>query len=316
MTTQNTNAKHEVGNIPAAPDGSFKRPASTFRDVIERGGRFEPERDRYHLYVSYACPWATRALIARKLKGLEDVISVTKVSPHMDEVGWAFASVQPYPGAEKDPLYGYDHVKDLYLKADPDYTGSAILWDKKDETIVNNESSEIIRILNTGFNELLPAEKAAVDLYPEELRSDIDPLNDLIYAGINNGVYRAGFATSQDAYERAVYEVFDALDKVEELLKGKDYLVGDRLTEADVRLFVTIVRFDPVYHGHYKCNFRTIRHGYPAIDLWLRKIYWTVDAFKSTTNFDHIKEFYYWSQIKINPTRVVPVGPVPHIRPL
>ncbi|TEB24566.1 glutathione S-transferase [Coprinellus micaceus] len=284
MSARDTTAQSDVGQVPTEPDGTFKRVVSTFRDVIERGGKFEPEHDRYRLYVAYSCPWATRTLIARKLKGLEDIIPVTIVSPRMDEHGWPFASVDPYPGAEHDPLYGSKHVKDLYLKADPDFGGRftvPVLWDKKTETIVNNESSEIIRIFNSGFNSLLPADKAAVDLYPEELRGEIDSVNDWIYAGINNGVYRAGLSVSQQAYEKAVHDVFNSLDRVEKLLHGKDYLVGDRLTEADIRLFVTIVRFDPVYHGHYKCNFRTIRDGYPAIDAWLRKLYWTEDAFRS-----------------------------------
>ncbi|KAJ2925371.1 hypothetical protein H1R20_g11664, partial [Candolleomyces eurysporus] len=280
------------------PDGSFQRQASSFRNTIEPGGKFEPEADRYHLYVSYACPWATRTLIVRKLKGLEGLIPVTVVSPRMGSLGWPFASVDPFPAADADPLYDSQHVKDLYLKAAPDYSGRftvPVLWDKKNQTIVNNESSEIIRIFNTAFNHLIPAEKASADLYPAELRAEIDSHNDWIYPAINNGVYRAGFATTQEAYEKAVHEVFEGLDKVEKLLTGKEYLVGDRLTEADIRLWVTIVRFDPVYVGHFKCNFRTIRDGYPAIDLWMRKLYWNSDAFKSSTNFDHIKTHYYWS---------------------
>ncbi|TEB34306.1 glutathione S-transferase [Coprinellus micaceus] len=319
MATRDVSAQSNIHVMKTEPDGSFKRQASSFRDVIERGGRYEPESDRYHLYVSYACPWATRTLIARKLKGLEEFIPVTVVSPRMGAHGWPFASADSFPGADADPLYGSEHVKDLYIKADPNYGGRftvPVLWDKKNATIVNNESSEILRIFNTAFNHLLPADKAALDLYPEELRGEIDSLNEWIYPDINNGVYRAGFAQSQAAYETAVHEVFDALDKVEKLLAGKDYLVGDRLTEADIRLWVTIVRFDPVYVGHFKCNFRTIRDGYPAIDLWLRKLYWNSDAFKSSTNFDHIKTHYYWSHSQINPTRVVPVGPIPVIRPL
>lgn len=301
------------------PDGSFKRQASSFRDVIEAGGKYEPERDRYHLYVSYACPWATRTLITRKLKGLEDIIPVTVVSPRMGEQGWPFASVDPFPAADADPLHNSQHIKDLYLKADPNYGGRftvPVLWDKKNQTIVNNESSEILRIFNTAFNHLLPADKAAVDLYPEELRSEIDALNEWTYPNLNNGVYRSGFATTQAAYEKAVHEVFDSLDRLEKLLEGKDYIIGDRLTEADIRVWVTIIRFDPVYVGHFKCNFRTIRDGYPAIDLWMRKLYWNSDAFKSSTNFEHIKTHYYWSHPSINPTRIVPAGPIPVIKPL
>ncbi|KAA1472484.1 glutathione S-transferase [Dentipellis sp. KUC8613] len=300
------------------PDGSFKRPPSTFRSVIEKDGKFPPETDRYHLYISYACPWACRTLIVRKLKGLE-FIPVTVVSPHMGEEGWPFAKLDKFPGADSDPLYDSDHVKDLYLRADPGYQGRftvPVLWDKKQHTIVNNESSEIIRIFNTAFNEHIPAEKAALDFYPEELRKDIDDVNEWVYETINNGVYRSGFARSFGAYREAVVALFQSLDRVEKLLEGKDYLIGNKLTEADIRLFVTIIRFDPVYVGHFKCNIRDIRNGYPNIHRWLRRLYWENDAFQSTTNFDHIKTHYYWSHTMINPTRIVPIGPVPHIQPL
>ncbi|PVG01382.1 glutathione S-transferase [Serendipita vermifera] len=310
-------------------DGSFNRKPSTFRDVIEKGGKHEPEKGRYHLYVSYACPWAHRTLIMRKLKGLEDFIDVTVVSPRMGEHGWPFANVDPYPGAGPDPVAGAEHIKDLYLKVQPDYSGRftvPVLFDKKTSQIVNNESSEIIRILNTAFNELLPADKAALDFYPEQLRSEIDASHEWIYPTINNGVYRSGFATSQGAYETAVKALFESLDRVEGMLesqkasaansKGEVFLIGDRLTESDVRLYTTIVRFDPVYHGHFKCNYRTIRDGYPNIHKWMQNLYWNYPAFKDTTNFDHIKTHYYWSHPHINPTRVVPLGPIPNIRPL
>ncbi|KAF5326189.1 hypothetical protein D9611_000173 [Ephemerocybe angulata] len=319
MSARDVSSQSNIAVMKTEPDGSFKRQASSFRDVIEAGGKYEPERDRYHLYVSYACPWATRTLITRKLKGLEDIIPVTVVSPRMGEQGWPFASVDPFPAADADPLHNSQHIKDLYLKADPNYGGRftvPVLWDKKNQTIVNNESSEILRIFNTAFNHLLPADKAAVDLYPEELRSEIDALNEWTYPNLNNGVYRSGFATTQAAYEKAVHEVFDSLDRLEKLLEGKDYIIGDRLTEADIRVWVTIIRFDPVYVGHFKCNFRTIRDGYPAIDLWMRKLYWNSDAFKSSTNFEHIKTHYYWSHPSINPTRIVPAGPIPVIKPL
>jgi len=268
-----------------------------------------------------ACPWAHRSLIVRKLKGLEDIISATIVSPRMGikDQGWPFASIDDYPGAEVDPLYNSEHIEDLYLKADPDYSARfsvPVLWDKEDHTIVNNESSEIIRIFNSAFNDLLPSDKANLDIYPENLRTEIDRVNEWIYPGINNGVYRAGVVSDQTAYEAAVHEVFDSLDKVEALLRGKDYLVGDQLTEADVRLYVTAVRFDPVYVGIFKCNLRTIRDGYPAIHSWMRNLYWKNEAFKNTTNFDHIKTHYYWALPFLNPTRVVPVGPVPSIAPL
>jgi len=309
----------DVTKTPTEADGSFKRAASSFRNSIQAGGQHPPERDRYHLYVSYACPWASRTLIMRKLKGLEDIIPFTVVSPQMGNEGWPFASVDPFPGADVDPLYQSQHVKDLYLRADPNYSGRftvPVLWDKKQHTIVNNESSEIIRILNSEFNAILPEERARLDFYPGELRKDIDEVNEWVYDRINNGVYKSGFAITPPAYRTAVESLFEALDRVEAMLKNKTYLIGDRLTEADLRLFVTIIRFDPVYVGHFKCNIRTIRHGYPNIHRWLRRLYWQNDAFQSTTNFDHIKTHYYWSHPHINPTRIVPVGPIPDIEPL
>ncbi|KAF8888563.1 glutathione S-transferase [Infundibulicybe gibba] len=319
MATKDVTSQSDITKMKTEPDGAFKRAAASFRNTIEKGGKFEPEADRYHLYVSLACPWATRTLIVRKLKGLEDIIPVTVVSPHMGTHGWPFASVDKFPGAGVDPLYNSEHVKDLYLKADPDYSGRftvPVLWDKKNHTIVNNESSEIIRIFNATFNHLIPESKAALDYYPAKHRAEIDSLNEWIYPSINNGVYRSGFATSQEAYQTAVAEVFESLDKVEKILTGKDYLVGNTLTEADIRLWVTIIRFDPVYVGHFKCNFRTIRDGYPAIHKWMQKLYWNSDAFKSSTDFDHIKTHYYWSHPSINPTRIVPAGPIPAIKPL
>ncbi|KAI0676242.1 glutathione S-transferase [Trametes maxima] len=309
----------DISKSKPEADGSFKRRPSSFRETIQKGGKFAPEKGRYHLYVSYACPWATRTLIVRKLKGLEDFIDVTVVSPRMGEHGWPFANVDAFPGAGVDPLFGSQHVKDLYLRAKPDYEGRftvPVLWDKQTSTIVNNESSEIIRIFNSAFNDQLPEDKASLDLYPESLRKEIDDINEWVYDTVNNGVYKSGFAVSQGAYEAAVKPLFESLDRLEKTLTGKDYLVGDRLTEADVRLFVTIIRFDPVYVGHFKCNIRTIRDGYPAIHLWLRKLYWNNAAFKETNHFDHIKTHYYWSHPSINPHRIVPVGPVPDILPL
>jgi len=191
-----------------------------------------------------------------------------------------------------------------------------VLWDKKQHTIVNNESSEIIRMLNGEFDALLPEDKARLDIYPAELRAEIDEVNESVYGSINNGVYRAGFAKSQEAYRDAVVPLFEALDRIEARLKDKTYLVGNRLTEADVRLFVTIIRFDPVYVSHFKCNIRTIRHGYPNLHLWMRRLYWQNDAFRSTANFEHIKTHYYWSHPHVNPSRIVPLGPVPDVVPL
>ncbi|EJC97699.1 uncharacterized protein FOMMEDRAFT_130388 [Fomitiporia mediterranea MF3/22] len=305
-------------NLSRDKDGSFKRQVSTFRDTIVKGGKFEPEPGRYHLYAALICPWAHRTLIVRKIKGLEDIISVTITAPRMDKDGWPFANIDPFPGAEVDDLNHADHVRDLYFKAQPDFKDRftvPVLWDKKLQTIVNNESSEIIRILNSSFNELLPPEKAAIDLYPERYRSEIDSLNEWVYDGLNNGVYKSGFAGTQEVYEKAVTQVFASLDRIEPLLKGKDFLIGDQLTEADVRLYVTTVRFDVAYHGQFKCNLRTIRSGYPNIHRWLRQLYWTNPAFNSTTNFDHIKTGYY-SMKTINPTQIVPVGPVLSIEPL
>jgi len=252
----------------------------------------------------------------RKLKGLEQIVPFSVVSPRMGANGWAFHAADPYPDANIEPLYQSSYLKDLYLRADPNYSGRftvPVLWDKKQHTIVNNESSEIIRMLNSEFDADAPGKP---DLYPAELRKGIDEVNEWVYDLINNGVYKSGFAKTQEAYREAVVNLFEALDRVEALLKGKTYLVGDRLTEADVRLFVTLIRFDPVYVGHFKCNIRTIRGGYPNIHLWMRRLYWQNDAFQSTTNFDHIKTHYYWSHGHINPTQIVPFGPVPHIEPL
>ncbi|TFY68106.1 hypothetical protein EVJ58_g1207 [Rhodofomes roseus] len=318
MATRDTTHLSDLTKLKSEADGSFNRHVSQFRDWVAKGGHFEPEKGRYHLYVSYGCPWATRTLIMRQLKGLEEFIDVTVVSPRMDEHGWPFANIDPFPGADIDPLFGVDHVKDLYLRVAPNYEGRftvPILWDKKHSTIVNNESSEIIRMFNSSFNHLLPQEKAKLDFYPEHLRGEIDELNAWVYDTVNNGVYKAGFAASQSAYEKAVYPLFESLDRLEKLLEGKDYLIGNQLTEADLRLFVTIIRFDVAYYSHFKCNFRTIRHGYPAIHLWLRKLYWHIPAFKDTCNFDHIKTGYHW-QKSYNPKQIVPVGPIPSILPL
>ncbi|KAF5322083.1 hypothetical protein D9619_002105 [Psilocybe cf. subviscida] len=317
-TTRDTSSQSDVRQLKREADGSFKRPDSAFRNTIQKGGDFEPEKDRYHLYVAYSCPWATRTIIMRKLKGLENIIGITAVSPRTSKEGWAFAPADDFPGTETDPVYGAQHISELYLKADPNYSGRftvPVLWDKKHNTIVNNESAEIIRIFNSSFDELLPA-SYQTNFYPAELQGEIDTLNEWVYPGINNGVYRAGFATSQSAYETAVREVFSALDRVEGILQGKDFLVGGRLTEADIRLFVTVIRFDPVYVGHYKCNLRTIRADYPAINKWMKQLYWTNSAFKDSTDFDHIKTHYYWSQIMVNPTQIVPLGPVPAIEAL
>ncbi|KAG8940084.1 S-glutathionyl-(chloro)hydroquinone reductase [Tulasnella sp. 424] len=305
----------------ASKDGAFRRQASSFRNFIEKGGEFPPEKGRYHLYISHACPWANRTAIVRRLKGLESFIDVTVVSPYMAALGWPFkkASDLSIEGAEDDPLYGVSHIRELYFKANPEYKGRftvPMLWDKKAETIVNNESSEIIRMFNTAFNDQIPEDKAAIDIYPKDLQAEIDSANEWVYDTVNNGVYKSGFATTQSAYEAAVKPLFASLDRLEGMLAGKDYLIGNRLTEADVRLFTTIIRFDPVYHGHFKCNIGSIRHNYPNLNRWMKQLYWNNASFKDTINQEHIKHHYYWSHKQVNPTGIVPVGPIPFIEPL
>ncbi|KAH8821268.1 glutathione S-transferase omega-like 2 [Xylogone sp. PMI_703] len=309
-------------------DGSFVRPDAQFRSHIsaEPGAKHPPEKGRYHLYVSYACPWAHRTLIVRRLKGLEDFISVTSVHHLLSlQTGWRFVkSGENEPGefCTPDPLHSdVEETRDLYFKANPDYTGRfsvPILWDKKLETIVSNESSEIIRMLNSEFNALLPEKYAKIDIYPEKLRADIDAVNDWHYNNINNGVYKCGVAKTQEAYNAAVTSLFESLDKVEaQLTKSSSsgpYYFGATLTEADVRLYVTIIRFDPVYVSLFKCNIKDIRSGYPAIHKWLRHLYWDVPEFKADTIFEQIKS-HYWESLPMNPEHVVPKGPLPHIFP-
>ena len=286
--------------------GKFERQASKFRDKVsnEDGSTFPAESDRYHLYVSLACPWAHRALIFRKLKGLESHIDVSVVHPEMLEQGWEF---KDYPGSTGDKLYGFDYAHQIYTKAKPEITTRVtvpILWDKQTETIVNNESAEIIRIFNSGFNSLTNNDD---DYYPEALREEIDTINNTVYHDINNGVYKAGFATTQEAYEEAVTALFDSLYRVEERLSKQRYLVGNQITEADWRLFTTLIRFDAVYHGHFKCNKKQIA-DYPNIYGYMKELY-QVPGVAETVNFDHIKRHYYYSHTMINPTQVIPVGP-------
>lgn len=283
----------------ADKDGSFKRKSSAFRDVVSKdsGAKFPAEKDRYHLYVSYACPWAHRTLIVRELKGLQEILPISVVHWEMLEGGWRFLTGdESCSGATKDELYGLSHLKDLYFKAEKNYEGRytvPTLWDKKTETIVSNESSEIIRFLYNAFDDLLDDKYKGVTYYPDALQKDIDSLNEWVYDTVNNGVYKSGFATTQDAYEKAVVPLFDSLNRIEEILHKKGpYLFGDQLTEADIRLYPTIVRFDPVYVQHFKCDLGTIRHNYPHINKWLKNLYWNNDAFKLTTNFEHIKKHY------------------------
>lgn len=293
--------------------GKFVRSTAGFRNWITPDGAPGPtgeggyaaEAGRYHLYVSLACPWAHRTLIFRKLKELEGLISVSIVSPKMpDETGWSFKTDE---GSTGDTLLGKEFLHQVYTAAKPDYTGRVtvpVLWDKKTNTIVSNESAEIIRMFNSAFNELTGNTD---DYYPEHLRETIDTINSRVYDDINNGVYKAGFATTQAAYEEAANKLFDALDWVEGLLGENAYLTGDAITEADWRLFTTLVRFDAVYFGHFKCNRRRIA-DYPNLSHYLKALY-EVPGVKETVDIGHIQTHYYWSHITINPHRIVPIGP-------
>ena len=289
--------------------GEFVRQPSSFRNKIEKNGEYPPEKNRYHLYVSFACPWAHRTLITRKLKGLENVLSVTCVDYLMLENGWRFND--QIRGCEKDPIYDANFLREVYFKSSPGYDGRItvpVLFDKKTKTIVNNESSEIIRIFNKAFNDFCETDKQRnLDLYPEGLQKQIDEVNDWVYPNINNGVYRSGFAVKQGAYDQAVRELFIHLDKVEDILSKQRYLVGNKLTEADVRLYTTLVRFDPVYHGHFKCNKKRII-DYPNIWSYLRELY-QIDGFGNTTDMEHITKHYQMSHLKINPHGIVYIGP-------
>jgi putative glutathione S-transferase len=288
-----------------ASGGEFVRRESHFRNTITRGnGEFQAEPARYHLYVSLACPWAHRTLIFRKLKRLDDIIPVSVVEPVMTEQGWVFGSE---PGATPDRVNGFATLHEVYTAADARYTGRVtvpVLWDTRLHTIVNNESAEIIRMFNSAFDEYTDVR---TDYYPEALRARIDEINALVYARINNGVYRCGFAGSQAAYERAFQSLFQALDRVEAMLAASPYLAGDALTEADWRLFTTLVRFDAVYYVHFKCNLHRIAE-YPNLSRLLSELY-RLPGIAHTVNMDHIKRHYYLSHRHLNPTGIVPLGP-------
>ena len=289
-----------------ATGGRFVRQQSRFRNWVTADGSsgFKAEPGRYHLYVSLACPWAHRTLILRALKGLEGTISHSIVDPLMGEQGWAFSETT---GSTPDTVNGKRFLHEIYTLAAPDYTGRVtvpVLWDKERRTIVNNESSEIIRMLNSAFDAW---GRADLDFYPVQLRNSIDEINAFVYERINNGVYRAGFATTQAAYDEAFDELFDALDRLEALLARQRYLVGHRLTEADWRLFTTLIRFDAVYFGHFKCNLRRIS-DYPNLANYTRELY-QVAGVAPTVDFGHIKRHYYGSHKNINPTGIVPKGP-------
>jgi len=289
--------------------GRFVRKESAFRDAVRADGStpHAPEAGRYHLYVSLACPWAHRTLIARKLKKLDRAISVSVVHPYMGKDGWSFGNPDDTAGVTGDDVLGKEHLHEVYTEADPTYTGRVtvpVLWDKERKTIVNNESAEILRMLNAEFDAL---GDRTLDLYPEDLRDEIDEINAFIYPNVNNGVYKCGFATTQAAYEEAFGSLFSALDELDARLGGQRYLVGDQITEADWRLFTTLVRFDAVYVGHFKCNRQRIA-DYPNLSGYLRELH-QVRGVADTVSFEHIKRHYYESHHTINPTGVVPVGP-------
>ncbi|WP_370210498.1 glutathione S-transferase family protein [Roseovarius sp.] len=299
----------------SATGGAFKRDSARFRNWITPDGApgpsgeggFAAQSGRYHLYVSLACPWAHRALIFRALKGLEDHIGVSVVHPDMLGEGWELRT--EYPGATGDTLYRLPDLRDLYTRADPGISGRVtvpLLWDRERDTIVSNESAEIIRMFNGAFDALTGNRD---DYWPEDLRAEIAPVNDRIYDTLNNGVYKAGFATSQEAYDAAVHPLFDTLDWLEERLSHRRYLMGTRITEADWRLFTTLIRFDLVYHTHFKCNRARIT-DYPALWAYLRELYqWPGVA--ETVNFDHIVRHYHYSHDTVNPHRIIPINPDP-----
>ena len=296
-----------------ASGGRFVREDAGFRNWVTADGSagptgvggFKAEANRYHLYVSLACPWAHRTTIYRKLKGLEDMISLSVVHPFMGDKGWTFTEGA---GVIADPIVNADYLYEVYVAAKPNSTGRVtvpILWDKKTNTIVSNESSEIIRMLNSAFDE---AGATDVNFLPKALLAEIDTINEFVYSAVNNGVYKAGFATTEAAYKEAVVTLFDALDTLEARLADQRYLLGDTITEADWRLFTTLVRFDAVYVGHFKCNIRRIV-DYPNLWGYLRDLY-QVPGIAETVNIEHIKAHYYTSHANINPTRIIPVGPL------
>ena len=285
--------------------GKFIRTEAQFRNFIDYHSEFTPDSGRYHLYVSLACPWAHRTLIYRSLKDLNDHISCSVVNPYMLENGWTFE--ESFPGTTSDHLFSKQYLYQIYLKADSNYSGRVtvpVLWDKKNQTIVSNESSEIIRMFNYSFNELTGNN---LDFYPEKFQKKINEINDFTYHNINNGVYKVGFATKQSVYEEELDRLFNALDQVEEMLEQNTYLLGSEMLECDLRLFPTLLRFDPVYVGHFKCNKKRII-DYPNINRYLQSIK-SNSKIKPTINIDHIKTHYYGSHPTINPNGIIPAGP-------
>jgi len=303
---------HDIWYETEKNAGRFVRKEAGFRNWVTADGEpgitgdggFKAEAERYHLYVSLACPWAHRTIILRLLKGLESIVSMSVVNAFMGPEGWTF---EPGPGVVPDDVNGAQRMYEIYTHALPDYTGRVtvpVLWDKQRSTIVSNESSEIIRMLNSAFDRVGASD---IDYYPAELHAEIDELNEFIYPTINNGVYRAGFATTQNAYDEGVVDLFAALDQLEERLATRRYLTGPSITEADWRLFTTLVRFDAVYHGHFKCNLRRIQ-DYPNLWPYLRDLY-QQPGIAETVDISYIKEHYYRSQVTVNPTGIVPAGP-------
>ncbi|MGG7567442.1 glutathione S-transferase family protein [Rhodovulum sp. DZ06] len=293
--------------------GRFKRSEAAFRNWVTADGApgptgeggFKAESGRYHLYVSYACPWAHRTLVMRAIKGLEDHITVDAVHPDMLSDGWTFET--NFDGAEGDSLFGSDFMREVYLRDTPDMTGRVtvpVLWDKRQGRIVSNESSEIIRMLDSAFAGIVGR---GHDHYPEDLREEIDAVNAEVYDRVNNGVYKAGFATTQEAYEEAVHPLFETLEKLEARLGANRYLCGDRITEADWRLFTTMVRFDSVYHGHFKCSIKRLV-DFPNLWAWTRELYQRPGV-AATVRLDHIRRHYHYSHETINPNRIVPAAP-------
>jgi glutathionyl-hydroquinone reductase len=299
-------------HVDRTPGGRFVRPATRFRNWVTEDGSagptgesgFPAARGRYHLYVALACPWAHRTMIMRTLKGLDEVVSMSVVEPLYGPHGWRFGTS---PGTVPDSVNGASELMEIYLRADPHYSGRVsvpVLWDKERRTIVNNESAEIIRMLNGAFGRFT---NVRTDYYPPPLRAEIDRVNALVYENVNNGVYRTGFATSQEAYEEAFRALFAALEEIEQRLSRQRYLAGREITEADWRLFTTLVRFDAVYYGHFKCNLRRII-DYPNLGNYLRDLY-QQPGIAATVNMDHIKRHYYGSHRHVNPTGIVPLGP-------
>jgi glutathionyl-hydroquinone reductase len=296
-----------AGQFPreTGESGEFERQEDAFRELISEEGPFQPDPDRYHLYVCLACPWASRTIIARKIKGLENIIGMTVVDPVRDERGWAF---RDGPGHSNDPVNHFQFLSEAYRATDPNFDGRVtvpVLWDKKLKRIVNNSEDDICRMLNSAFPQ---ARGIGYDLFPADISEEHATLSKFLYENVNNGVYRAGFATSQRAYERACQRLFEALDEFERRLASQRFLFGNRIVDADWKFFCTLIRFDAVYYGHFKCNLRRII-DYPALDGYLRDLYQQPDI-ASTVNLDHIKRHYYITHTEINPTQIVPLGPI------